>query len=888
MSGDGHDLGAIRVGDVADHERPAPRRHPAAAGWSWTDGEATGWTDGEAGRPAPATGPGWSVDNTPRPHKPGTDAPPFGGVRPGTAAHGPDGASRPAHSVQQWDHAHPGAAAQPGGPVQPGGTVPGVSDTWPSIRQPELDPAPAPAGRHEGSGGGRMLPIETRTFDPLLDQYPLTTQVGFGQAYPPPPPSAQTRNWHGEPAGPHPAPPPAHQAPPSRSMPAHPAPHSRSTPPAQPAPPPRSAPPVHPAPPPRSAPPPHSAPPAHPAARPVPAPQGPPPHQPPPGAPARPDQRSRPVDPRWTEPMPAPPRPGAAEPPHRDGYHPSVEYPAPPPPPGSVSTQALVIGSPLTGPGREGTGSTRVPSWLRDPDQRSAPGEGGATGARHHRIIPHEALSRGAAVPAPPVPPPPTVHPPNTPPGPELPPPGALYRTDSGEPGYRDPADASSRSGPAGGTGRHRAQPPNREPRPQERTGRSGRTVVPYPPYPGDDPGPQPGADPYWAPHPHERYPDGGDPAATARYQDPRVHPPADPYRPAAPRPSGSQHPSGTPHPPASPYPTGAARQSAPPRPPAAPTTGAREPGRALLTSALLPPPPQTASRGWRKLVYQVSAGAVNPGPSPDEVRDLRLAARIRTPLLDCHRIAVMSIKGGVGKTTTTVAVGSTLASLRGDRVVAIDANPDRGTLGSKVPRTSAHTVRELLEDAPRLHRYVDVRKYLSQADSRLEVLASANDPELSDAFGDAEYRAVDDLLQRHYSILLTDCGTGILHSAMHGVLELADTLVIVSSATADGGSSASATLDWLDAHGYAEQVREAVAVISMFHEHGERVDVDALSQHFESRTRRVVRVPFDPHLADGGRIVLSDLRRETREAYREIAGAVAERFGQERGGAPR
>ncbi|KDA44134.1 MULTISPECIES: MinD/ParA family protein [unclassified Frankia] len=317
---------------------------------------------------------------------------------------------------------------------------------------------------------------------------------------------------------------------------------------------------------------------------------------------------------------------------------------------------------------------------------------------------------------------------------------------------------------------------------------------------------------------------------------------------------------------------------------------GSRETGNGragLATSALLPAPPETASRGWRRLVYQVSAGAVNPGPSPDEVRDRRLLARIRNPLHDCHRIAVMSLKGGVGKTTTTVAVGSTLASLRDDRVVAIDANPDRGTLGSRVPRTSAHTVRELLEDAPRLHRYVDVRRYLSQADSRLEVLASANDPELSDTFGDADYRAADDLLQRHYSILLTDCGTGILHSAMHGVLELADTLVIVSSASADGGSSASATLDWLDAHGYSDHVREAVAVISMFPVQGERVDVDTLERHFEARTRRVVRVPFDPHLADGGRIVLSNLKRETRAAYREIAGAVAERFGEERRGYP-
>ncbi|MCK9932989.1 AAA family ATPase [Frankia sp. Mgl5] len=302
--------------------------------------------------------------------------------------------------------------------------------------------------------------------------------------------------------------------------------------------------------------------------------------------------------------------------------------------------------------------------------------------------------------------------------------------------------------------------------------------------------------------------------------------------------------------------------------------------GTGLPPAALLPASPDTASRGWRRLVYQVSAGALNPGPSPDEARYRRLLARIRTPLDDCHRIAVLSLKGGVGKTTTTVSLGSTLASLRGDRVVAIDANPDRGTLGVRVERTTRHTVRDLLADADQLHRYVDVRRYLSQSASRLEVLASASDPEISDAFADEDYRAVDDLLQRHYSILLTDCGTGMLHSAMHGVLELADTLVIVSNASADGGASASATLDWLDAHGYNDHVSEAVTVISMFPQQGETVDVDALEDHFASRTRQVVRVPFDPHLASGGHIVLDELRRETRRAYEEIAGAVAERFG--------
>ncbi|WP_239395606.1 MinD/ParA family protein, partial [Frankia sp. CiP3] len=359
------------------------------------------------------------------------------------------------------------------------------------------------------------------------------------------------------------------------------------------------------------------------------------------------------------------------------------------------------------------------------------------------------------------------------------------------------------------------------------------------------------------APYPDDMYPDGRHP--DGRYPD--SHQPSTEYPAPAPgiRPAGHDTAADTPA--LTPSPNGA-------------------PGR-LMTSALLPAQPDSASRGWRKLVFKASGGTINPGPSADEVRHRRLITHIRTPLYDCHRIAVMSLKGGVGKTTTTVALGSTLASLRGDRVVAIDANPDRGTLGAKVPRTCTNTVRDLLDNAGSLDRYVDVRRYLSQADSRLEVLASANAPEISQAFADTDYLAVDGILQRHYSILLTDCGTGILHSAMPAVLRLADTLVIVSSSSADGGSSASATLDWLDAHGYAAQVRAAVTVISTFPTNGESVDLSTLEQHFTARTRRVVRVPYDPHLAIGGRIMLEGMRKATRQAFLEIAGAVAERFGQ-------
>ena len=178
-------------------------------------------------------------------------------------------------------------------------------------------------------------------------------------------------------------------------------------------------------------------------------------------------------------------------------------------------------------------------------------------------------------------------------------------------------------------------------------------------------------------------------------------------------------------------------------------------------------------------------------------------------PLRGCYRIALLSLKGGVGKTTITATLGATFASIRGDRVVAVDANPDRGTLSQKVPLETPATVRHLLRDAEGIERYSDVRSYTSQGPSRLEVLASESDPAVSEAFSADDYARTLEVLERFYSLVLTDCGTGLMHSAMSAVLAKADVLIVISSGSVDGARSASATLDWLDAHGHEDMVRE-------------------------------------------------------------------------------
>ena len=281
---------------------------------------------------------------------------------------------------------------------------------------------------------------------------------------------------------------------------------------------------------------------------------------------------------------------------------------------------------------------------------------------------------------------------------------------------------------------------------------------------------------------------------------------------------------------------------------------------------------------GWRRFVWWLTGGRINFGPSPAEVAERQLIARAKAPVAGCRSIAVISRKGGVGKTTTTLMLGHTFASLRGDRVVALDGNPDAGSLGYRVRRETAATVTNLLTDEREILRYADIRSYTNQAPTRLEVVASDDDPRITTALGEEEYRRAIGLLERHYNLILLDTGTGVLESATKGILQLADQIVVVMSPSLDSARTAASTLDWLNENGHAELVRNAIAVVNAVQEEG-LVELDKVAEHFQGRCRAVVQVPWDPHLSAGAETQIDRLRPVTRRAYLEVAAAVADGF---------
>lgn len=287
-------------------------------------------------------------------------------------------------------------------------------------------------------------------------------------------------------------------------------------------------------------------------------------------------------------------------------------------------------------------------------------------------------------------------------------------------------------------------------------------------------------------------------------------------------------------------------------------------------------------AEGWRRAVYRLTAGYVSPRPSKVELETADLVARATTRITGPRRVALISRKGGVGKTTTTLMLGHTFAALRGDRVVALDANPDAGSLGYRVrPQTTA-TVTDLLDNADRVDSYAAIRDFTSQTPTRLEVVAADDDPHISQAIGEEEYRKVIGLLERHYNLILMDTGTGILDRATQGILEMADQLVLVLAPSLDAARAASSTFDWLEQHGYSGLVDSAVAVLNQTRRRG-LVETARVEEHFWQRCGATVRIPWDPYLEAGAETELSELRRPTRDAYLRLAAAVADRFSRNR-----
>ncbi len=279
--------------------------------------------------------------------------------------------------------------------------------------------------------------------------------------------------------------------------------------------------------------------------------------------------------------------------------------------------------------------------------------------------------------------------------------------------------------------------------------------------------------------------------------------------------------------------------------------------------------------QGFRSVLHSVTLGRVNLGPGKRERRDIELFQRITAPIVGARNVVVLGLKGGVGKTTVSLALGHTFAMFRNDRVVALDASPDPSTLNQRIENVGGGSVRELAAKRAGVGSYVDLRQFAAQQSTGLEVLASDRVPQADGTLTPTDFDGAVECLSAYFNLIVTDSGSGTALGSLKTVLKAADQLVIVTAPMIDAGWSAGLLLDWLEANGYSELAADATVVVNHLQP---RVHVksESFDAYFKNRCRNLVRVPWDSTLAAGGLVSIEALNDETRDAFQELAAIVA------------
>ncbi len=288
---------------------------------------------------------------------------------------------------------------------------------------------------------------------------------------------------------------------------------------------------------------------------------------------------------------------------------------------------------------------------------------------------------------------------------------------------------------------------------------------------------------------------------------------------------------------------------------------------------------PLPAKQGWRGLVHRTTRISLAPGR--DELYETSLKHRIQRIVRLTFPIAVMGVKGGVGKTVVTEVLGGTFAAVRGDRVIAVDLDPDVGNLVSRHGRESALSLSDLVADRTS-KRYLDVRAHTSQSgETRLEVLTGPEFARTPAPLLDAEVDALFPILNEHYSLVLMDTGTGLKTNLMTAVLRNSRALVMVSGASIDALEETQIGIEWLRHNGFQHLLETMVLVINHAQRGKPNVDVARAVVQFARQIGRdrIFVMPFDSHIFEGGKIIVEALSAKTRRGYLELAAALSELF---------
>jgi cellulose biosynthesis protein BcsQ len=284
------------------------------------------------------------------------------------------------------------------------------------------------------------------------------------------------------------------------------------------------------------------------------------------------------------------------------------------------------------------------------------------------------------------------------------------------------------------------------------------------------------------------------------------------------------------------------------------------------------------STRGWRGML------GIGPGARERAERADRAAAcqAYGRPVT----IVVADPRGGSGKTTTSLLLAGAFGTARGGGVLALENHELRGTMHLRTGApVGATNIRDLISAQQEnegvgqaLVRLGDLSGFVRhQVAGQYDVLVSATKSGRS--LKREEFEDVHALVSRFYQMIIVDTANNESAENWKAAIDKADALVVPVKWRNDYSVPAIEMLEELQNGGderVVGLVKRAVVVAS----HGQG-DVDSrcrqhLMPYFAERTRAVIEIDPDPHIAEGNVIQHDQLSPATRRQAERVAAEVA------------
>lgn len=258
-----------------------------------------------------------------------------------------------------------------------------------------------------------------------------------------------------------------------------------------------------------------------------------------------------------------------------------------------------------------------------------------------------------------------------------------------------------------------------------------------------------------------------------------------------------------------------------------------------------------------------------------DVAEETRIARELQQPVTTGRVIAVTSIRGGVGKSTTAALLGRTFNHYRHDPVLTMEADAALGTLpvrmGADSVRWSVADLAHILNPAMQL---TDVTGYLVPVSDGGWLLPGSQG-RVGAPLDIRTYRTVTLALRRYFAVTVVDCET-LPGEVARTAMDTAHARVVVAPMTAEGVNGTRQVLDWLGQLPHSALASTVVALTA--NSPDLTLDLKTAVAHLRESGVHVVPVPYDRHLAQGGPIRTALLGQETREAAITLAAEAMTR----------